>query len=371
MDESRGAWIALNLLAGLRPAHRRRLVEVCGGPGAVFTAPPHRLMQARPPERALEKIASFDPKSSVERELERASERGFSIVTPADGSYPSHLRNLPDPPCALYVQGRLEPSDDLAVAVVGSRKASAYGLEAATILAHDLAVRGVTVVSGLAIGADSAAHRAALEGGGRTLAVLGSGLDRPYPLRNRRLIEAIAGNGAVLSEYPLGTDPQPWHFPQRNRVIAGLALGTVVIEASALSGSLGTAREALESGREVFAVPGRIFSERSVGSNTLIRAGHARLVQRAADVIEELPEPWRSQVAPDPDAPAAPKDLPEEEARVLAQLEPAEPVHVDDLARSVDMDLGSLLNALLSLEMRRLVQTAPGGRYLRVTAPAR
>ncbi len=366
MSESREAWIALNLLTDLWPALRVRLVEACDGPVGVLTGGRDRL-RAVPGLRndIITKIDRFDWKSSVYTELERAQEHGFTVLTPADASYPRKLLEIHDPPPALYVQGELLPADDRAVAIVGSRRASFYGLECARAFGRDLAAQGLTVVSGLALGADAAAHQGALEAGGRTLAVLGSGLDVPYPRRNRKLHEQVAAHGAVLSEFPLGTQPLPHHFPQRNRVIAGLALGTVVVEATARSGSLVTARLAVEYNREVFAIPGRISSERSLGTNYLIRAGHARLVQRAADVLEELPRPRPGEAAPLPPDPPAPPLLPDHESAVLACIGTDEPVPVDVLLGSSRMEMGALLDALLSLEMRRLITVLPGGRYVR------
>jgi len=366
MSESREAWIGLNLLTDLWPALRVRLVEACDGPVGVLNGGRDRLRSV-PGLRTdiITKINNYDWRSSAGAELERARERGFTILTPADPSYPPKLLEIHDPPPALYVQGELLPADNRAVAIVGSRRASFYGLECARDFGRDLAAQGLTVVSGLALGADAAAHQGALDAGGRTLAVLGSGLDVPYPRRNRKLHEQVAAQGAVLSEFPLGTQPLPHHFPQRNRVIAGLALGTVVVEATARSGSLVTARLSVELNREVFAIPGRITSERSVGTNFLIRAGHARLVQRAADVLEELPRPETGKMVPPPPDPPAPPALPEKEAAVLSCIGADEPVPVDALAGASQMEMGSLLDALLSLEMRRLITVLPGGRYLR------
>lgn len=366
MSESRDAWIALNLLTDLWPALRARLVEACGGPEGVLNGGRDRLRSV-PGLRTdiINKIDMFDWKSSVCIELERAREHGFTVLTPADPSYPAKLLEIHDPPPALYVYGELLPADDRAIAVVGSRRASFYGLECAREFGRDLAAQGLTVVSGLALGADAAAHQGALEAGGRTLAVLGSGLDVLYPRRNRKLLEQVAEHGAVLSEFPLGTRPLPHHFPQRNRVIAGLSLGTVVVEATARSGSLVTARLSVEYHREVFAIPGRITSERSMGTNYLIRAGHARLVQRAADVLEELPRPAAGIEAPPLSDPPDPPALPEQEATVLSCIGTDEPVPVDALAGASRMEMGSLLDALLSLEMRRLITVLPGARYLR------
>ncbi len=369
MNETREAWIALNLLPEISPTVRARLVEACGSPLGVLGSSRAALRNVRGVRTdIIDKLADFDWKSSVSRELEKVHELGIQVITPADAGYPAKLLEIYDPPPALYVRGSFAAADERAVAIVGSRRATHYGLEAAREFGRDLAAQGVTVVSGLALGADAAAHRGALEAGGRTLAVLGSSLDRPYPRRNLELLEEVVQSGAVISEFPLGTDPLPFHFPRRNRVIAGLALGTVVVEASARSGSLVTARMALEAGREVFAVPGRITSDRSLGTNFLIRAGHARLVQCAADVLEELPGQTRRNPAEPEERPEAapPPGLPEDEAALLARIDREDPVPVDTLVEASKLELGAVLNALLSLEMRRLIRSVPGGRYIRL-----
>ena len=369
MNENDTAWVALNLVPGLQPARAIRLAEALGGADGVFRADPARLRAIRglSPE-TVHNIVTFPWRSKANDEITQSNNRKFHILTYASDLYPARLRNIPDPPPVLYVHGELLPGDDLCVGVVGSRSPSPYGLGAAADLGRDLARRGVTVVSGMAKGADSAAHQGALDGGGRTVAVLGSGLDVPYPRRNRRLMERIARRGAAVSEFPLGTRPAPWNFPRRNRVIAGMTLGTVVIEAAARSGSLITAELALEGGREVFAVPGRVTSPRSEGTNSLIRDG-ARLARSAADVIDDLPAEWRERARPEPRSldPRLVAGLDEGETRVLAQLDPDEPMLVDALARDVGLPHGRLLDALLSLEMRRLVRAVPGGRYMRTS----
>jgi DNA processing protein len=366
MSESRNAWIALNLLADLKPALRARMVESCDGPLGIWSEGRDKLRSV-PGLRIdiLNKIGRFDWKRSVLIELERAQEAGFTVLTPADASYPPKLLEIPDPPPALYVRGSLRSADEKAVAVVGSRNASSYGLECARRFGADLTTYGLTVVSGLAMGADAAAHEGALEAGGRTIAVLGSGVDVPYPRRNRRLLERIAEQGAVVSEFPLGTQPMAHHFPQRNRVIAGLCLGTLVVEATARSGSLITAREALDYGRDVFAVPGRVTAERSVGTNVLIRNQQALLVLRASDVVEALRRPGLELPDPAGANPPPPPELPAEEAAVLACIDADHPVGMDSLAGASDLPMSALLDTLLSLEMRHLIRTLPGGRYIR------
>jgi DNA processing protein len=291
-------------------------------------------------------------------------------LAPDDERYPALLRAIPSPP-RLEVRGTLAPSDSLAVAIVGSRRATPYGLEVAETLAAELAARGVTIVSGLARGIDTAAHKGALSGGGRTLAVLGNGIDIVYPPENRDLTGAIERQGAVLSQFPRGTEPRPFHFPVRNRTIAGLALGVIVVEAGERSGALITASLAADLGREVFAVPGRVGSEASRGPHGLLRDG-AILVRDWADVVQELPEPWRRAVQ----VPAAGSDEAEQkmtgtEAVVLAALKPDEPLHIEDLTALVALTPGRLASALVTLELAGRARQLEGQRWVAVPMRSR
>jgi DNA processing protein len=365
MSEVDRAWVALNLVP-MSPRVRWRLAEACGGPASVFSSRRERLREilSHRPEIA-DKIIDINwmPKASLE--IANAKKRNIHILTPSMHMYPNALRELNDPPTALYVRGELIEEDALAVAIVGSRAATEYGLCTASLLGRGLSERGITVISGLALGADAAAHRGALEGGGRTLAILGSGIDVIYPRRHWRLYEKVAERGAVISEFPLGTSPTRWTFPQRNRLIAALSLATVVVEAAERSGSLITADFATDLGRVVCAVPGRVTASRSHGTNALIRDG-AALVRDANDIIEGLPVDWRDQVLPaseriDPEA----LGLNPAEARVLSQVGADEPVHLDALAKRSGIDQAPLLSILLALEFRRLVRPVPGGRFLR------
>jgi DNA processing protein len=259
------------------------------------------------------------------------------------------------------MRGDLKEADDPAVAVVGSRRATEYGLEMAGRLASEIASAGVTIVSGLARGIDQEAHLGALEAGGRTLAFLGSGLDRIYPRESARLVERISNAGAILSEFPLGTPPLAGNFPVRNRLISGVARGTLVVEAAPASGSLITARMALEQGREVFAVPGNVTVRTARGSNQLIQQG-AKLVMCGRDVLEEIPGagvPDQASAEADESAGTG------EEERILRHLPPAEPVALDDLARVTEMEAGPLLAALLKLEMDDRVKQLAGCRFMR------
>jgi DNA processing protein len=281
-------------------------------------------------------------------------------LTPADSGYPHSLRFIFDPPPELYVRGRIERRDVEAIAIVGSRDASPYGLATAERLGRELASAGITVVSGLAIGIDAAAHRGALAGGGRTIAVLGSGIDTIYPHRHRRLADEIAESGAVVSEFPHGTPPRAWHFPLRNRIVSGLSLGVVVVEATEKSGSLITARLALEQGRAVLAVPGEAGLGRTRGVHRLIRQG-ATLVESAADIVEDV-LPWRSPARTAPSGESSWRPASSEHARVLEAFESAT-MHVDRLIERSGLDAARMLEILLELELAGKVQRHAGMVY--------
>jgi DNA processing protein len=288
------------------------------------------------------------------------------LLAPGDLGYPALLATTPSPP-PLTVCGTLTTDDALAVAIVGSRRATAYGVEIAERLASDLAAHGVTIVSGLARGIDTAAHRGALAGGGRTIAVLGHGIDLCYPPENRALADEIASHGALVSQFLTGTPPQPWHFPARNRTIAGLALGVVVVEAAERSGALITASAAGEFGREVYAVPGRLTSETSRGPHGLLRDG-ATLVRSWCDVVQELPSPWREAVRDasssldvTPSSPATTA-----ESTVLAVLAADEPTHIDDVIVRCGMLPARVSATLMSLELTGHARQLEGQRWIAV-----
>jgi DNA processing protein len=286
----------------------------------------------------------------------------------ADDRYPAWLRAIPDPPAVLYCDGRIEPRDRQAVAIVGARKATPYGLRVTETLARELSGAGFTIVSGFARGIDAAAHRAALDAGGRTIAVLGCGLDVNYPPEHGRLREEIAASGAVLTEFAPGTQPRPMNFPQRNRIISGLSLGVVVVEAAEDSGSLITARLALEQGREVFAVPGSIDAPLSRGPHGLIKQG-AKLVETVDDIIEELLPQMDTAVAPKrrpgfSKAAEIPNLSPEE--RLLLDQMSRDPLHLDDLTERSGLTPAGVAGILLGLELKGAVRRLPGQRYYRL-----
>jgi DNA processing protein len=292
-------------------------------------------------------------------------------LVPTDPRYPALLAAIPAPP-ELDVRGALEPGDALAIAVVGARQATAYGIEVAETLAADLAARGVTIVSGLARGIDTAAHRGALGAGGRTLAVLGHGIAHVYPPENRALADAIAARGALLSQFPASLGPLPYHFPARNRTLAGLALGVVVVEAAERSGALITAGLAGDLGREVFAVPGRITSAASRGTNGLIRDG-ARLVQHWTDIVAELGESWRRMIEGAPtSADEAARPAPgSDEARMLELLSVDEAQHIERLIARADVDAARAGTALIGLELAGWARQLAGQRWVATGARAR
>ncbi|MGH7309334.1 MAG: DNA-processing protein DprA [Candidatus Rokuibacteriota bacterium] len=284
---------------------------------------------------------------------------------PRHPRYPALLAAAPAPP-DLWVRGTLVAEDTLAIAIVGTRRASAYGAAVAERLAFDLAARGITIVSGLARGIDTAAHRGALAAAGRTLAVLGSGVDVVYPPESRALMEEIVARGALVSQFPLGTAPLAWHFPARNRTLAGLALGVVVVEAPERSGALITASLAADLGREVFAVPGQITSPTSQGANALIQDG-AKLIRGWQDVVQELPDQWRRAVrAPSPGHEVEVPAVDSEEGRLLALLRPDEPQHIERLIARTGSSPGRVAAALIALELNGRARQLDGQRWVTV-----
>ena len=363
MDDTRW-WIALNCTMGLAASRAHALVEKFGSPRAVLGAGTERLASIRGVSKELaSRMSDWRSVVDPDRELERAREAGARVICLDDEAYPGQLREIHDPPVVLYVKGTLEKADDRAIAIVGTRRPSHYGVSTTEQLAYDLASRGITIVSGLARGIDSAAHRGALAGGGRTIAVLGCGVDVVYPRENRALMDKVPGSGAVVSEFPMGTQPDRPHFPRRNRIISGLSLGTVVVEAAERSGSLITAGLALQEGREVFAVPGKVDATTSRGTNRLIKQG-ARLVENAADVLEELgavlgPVPPAAK-AQEARAPAL-----EASEKAVYELLSSDPIHIDDIIRKTGMHAGEAASVLLLLEVKRLAVQLPGKLFAR------
>jgi len=319
------------------------------------------------PGCAAKVLALEDPARDVENEMERARQAGVRVLVDGDPDFPSVFKDLYDPPFVLWMRGTYLQADEKALAVVGCRKPSVYGLQVSNRLSEALARGGYTIVSGLARGIDSAAHRGALSvKGGRTLAFMGSGFLQIYPPENVELADRIAGSGAVFSEYPLDSKPLALHFPQRNRLISGAAKGVLVVEAEEDSGSLITVDHALEQGRTVFAVPGPIHQEQSKGTHALIREG-AKLVMDANDVFRELGDPAASAVVRARKSPASFRvaDLTEEESLLMDNLS-FEPMHLDALARETGMPARRLSELLLVLEKKGCVSQAPGHCYFRL-----
>ncbi len=360
--QERQAYIVLNMIEGLGPVTVRRLIDCLGSPKAILEADREALMQARGVgEKLALKIVVQRDSIDPEAEIEKAEEQGARIITPLDEEYPDALKAIHDPPLALYIKGHLHDADRKALAIVGSRATSQYGLKAADRFAFQLGQTGFTVVSGLARGTDTAAHMGALKSKGRTIAVLGGALDCLYPPENAELAEKIAKQGAVISEYPLGRQADRMTFPYRNRIISGLSMGVLLIESDIKGGSMHTADAANEQGRTVFALPGRIDTPGAKGPHLLIRNG-AKLVQSLDDILEEyeLLIPAAELEAPAA-ATAARPDVPltEPESNVVQALW-EEPLDVDALARAVGMASHELSGLLLGLEMKRVIRTLPG-----------
>jgi DNA processing protein len=370
-------WVELNMTPGIGPRAAAKLLERFGSAEAVYKATRVELEHLRLPPEAVDTIIARDLLPRAEAEINEVKTLGGDILLLDDGVYPSSLREIYDPPIVLYVKGAWSDClDRPCIGVVGSRRCSTYGQNAATMLARDLAERGITVVSGFARGIDAAAHRGALEAGGRTVAVLGTGIDEVYPRDHKKLAaEILDRGGAVVSQFPLGTPPVSENFPYRNRIISGLSLGVVVVEAAENSGSLITARLAMEQNREVFAVPGNITSRNSFGTNYLIKGAGAKLVQQWQDIAAELPQQIAASLLPPPfskkEIPVAerlafvPEGLSPSETSVFKLLTPDSPAHVDWLFDKSKLPISELTAALLSLEIRELVRALPGRCFVR------
>ncbi len=361
-------WLALNAIPGLGAGRARLLLKRFGSPRAALEASGAELrgipgIGLKLTRRIIDREKYLD----LEKEFRLLEKHQVKVIIAGDRSYPRNLADIFDPPLILYVKGEFLSGDQLAVAIVGSRRSSLYGGRVAEKLGRELAARGLTVVSGLARGIDSAAHKGALASGGRTIAVLGSGLDRVYPPENKNLMEQISSRGAVISEFPMSAKPDRGNFPRRNRLISGLSLGVVVVEAAQRSGALITVDCALEQGREVFALPGKVDSLTSRGTNKLIQQG-AKLVATSEDIIEELKPLWGNRC---PEKEAKNEDrlpLPplKEEERKLYDLLSDEPQHIDFLIGKSGFSAGCLSSLLLMLQMKRLIKELPGKMFVKV-----
>ncbi len=349
----------------------RRLLSAFGSPEAVFGATAEDLVRVSGiSERKARNIKQFAGWGNVEKQVELLDKSKARAITCVSPEYPSLLRQIEDAPAVIFVKGCIEDEDKFAIAIVGSRKTTAYGRLVAERLSSDLAGAGFTIVSGMARGIDTVAHKGAIEAGGRTIAVLGSGIDRAYPPENIGLMERISGSGCVVSEFPFGTQPTRENFPRRNRLISGLSLGVVVVEAATGSGALITANSALEQNREVFAVPANINSPTAAGTNELIKKG-AKLVQKSDDIIEELAPVLKGYVgaAKRSASPGCAKKFrgPQaemtDEERNLCDILTGEPVHIDDLSRRLSLAPAKALSLLLNLELKGIVRQAEGKMF--------
>ncbi len=353
-------WIALSLVPDVGPVMAKKLLTAFGSPENIFAAGQSDLHEIKglTRERAAH-IRDFRFRDMAEAYSKAAEKKGIRVVGYHDPLYPDVLRETEGTPVVLYMKGEYLPADRYGIAVVGSRDNSPYGEQVTRKIAQDLAAAGFTIISGMARGIDTLSHAAALAAGGRTIAVLGSGLDVYYPSENRALMERITRSGCGLSEFPPGTMPHRENFPRRNRIISGLALGVLVVEAAVDSGSLITAQYALEQNREVFAVPGNITSRNSAGTNRIIRQG-ARVVTEARDIIEELAPVLKGFISASNTAPQV--EMSDEESRICAVLS-REPKHIDVLSREMTLPVHRALGLLLSLEIKGVVRQSSGKRF--------
>ena len=360
VDASLNAWLTLSLIRGLGGESARRLLKDFGSPEAVLSASISSLKSVVKADVATE-ISKGISEDAIAPTLAWLEDGNNHIVTLADGDYPQALLNISDPPLLLYVKGRLDLLNRPALAIVGSRSATPQGIKNAEAFAKSLSDRGLCIISGMAHGIDSAAHGGALRGQGASIAVVGTGLDKVYPAANRDLAHALALQGALISEFPLGTPPLAANFPRRNRLISGMSIGCLVVEASLQSGSLITARLALEQGRDVFAIPGSIHAPQSKGCHALLKQG-AKLVETAQDILEELggslAAPMRSTAAQAADA--------QDSGSVLLGHLGFDPVDIDTLGARCGLTIAELSAMLLSLELEGRICTLPGGLYQRI-----
>jgi len=359
--------VALNMTLRLGMAEYERLVGVFGSHGALMEASSGDLQRVGGlGARLAAEVARLRTSDDPDEELRQAAERGLTVLAFHDPTYPALLRRIHNPPLVLYVEGALTEADAVAVAVVGTRHPTHYGTTQAARLTAELAARGLTILSGLARGIDTVAHRSALDGGARTVAVLGSGLARLYPPENATLADEVSGHGALVSEFPLHTPPWRSNFPRRNRIVSGLALGVLVIEAAGNSGALVTADWALEQGREVFALPGRVDRRQSRGSHRLIKQG-ARLIETSGDIIEGLGAVGEA-LAPARPKPATPTlELSGDEATVLGAIGD-EPTHIDAITDTCGLPAHQVAGVLMVLEIKKAVDQLPGKLFARTAA---
>ena len=352
-------WIALSMSPDIGPVGSRKLLSVLRTPANIFNSDINTLISVDGIGKTRAKsIKEFSLWDNIEKQIKAMGEKGIRAVSFDESSYPEMLRETEDAPVVIYVKGDIQPQDRYAIAIVGSRKPSHYGTSVAENISEELASMGFTIVSGMARGIDSLSHNGALRAGGRTMAVLGSGIDVPYPPENKMLMDKIAECGCVISEFPPGTVPDKENFPRRNRLISGLSLGVLVVEATSDSGSLITAGYALEQSREVFAVPGSVTSPLSRGTNELIRRG-AVLTRKAEDVVEELAAVLKGFIRSKDRAKIEVTD----EEKELCNLLSGEPKQVDIISRESGLPSSRILGILLGLELKGAVKQTTGKRF--------
>ena len=364
MDYSIQEWLTLHLVSDLGAKGFKRLLDTFGCPANVFKASRKDLQQVGGIRtKAIEQLVTTPPYKQAEEEIYKAKQSGVSILSWADQDYPALLKNIYNPPMVLYVKGDKTKLKQNGIAVVGSRAATSYGLKVARHMSGQLAANGIAVISGLALGVDTAAHNGSLDESGGTIAVLGCGLDVIYPRQNVNLAQRIGQKGAVVSEYPFGTKPDAFRFPARNRIISGLSYGVLVVEAAARSGSLITARLALEEGREVFAIPGRVDSSKSSGTHRLLQEG-AKLVNRVDDILEELPfrRPVFSKTSENEQERLTGRVLQGDETKIMSVLD-GYPKHIDSIIDQAGISTKKVNELLLVLELEGLVESLSGQQY--------
>jgi len=355
-------WLALSFVPGVGRVTYSRLINQFNSPRLVLEAPIEKLKKCVN-EKVARAIKNFSHKDRVEKELSLMKRFQVSLVTLKDNNYPKNLAHIYDPPPFLYMKGKLKEEDKISIAIVGSRLSTNYGRSVAERISRELTKQGITIISGMARGIDSSAHKGALSANGRTIAVMGCGLDVMYPPENSKLYQQIVSKGAVVSEFPMSTPPEGSNFPTRNRIISGISLGVAIIEASSSSGSLITARLALEQGREVFAVPGMVNYATSKGTHRLIKDG-AKLIENASDILDEILPQCSS-----PDNTSRANNLSEKlsdlspEAKSIFKFLDKEPIHIDAVIKKSGLSIGLISSILLDLELKGIVEQSPGKMF--------
>lgn len=356
--EQKAYWVGLNLVKGIGAVRFKLLTDFFGSAQAAWEAPPDAWLSVGIPQKAVAQFTQVREQVDLEKVMEKAAENGVKILTWVDADYPRRLKEIDQSPPVLFLKGSINVEDDWSVAVVGTRRVTPYGRQVADEIGRFLAQNGITVVSGLARGVDAIAHQAALQAGGRTFAVLGSGVDVIYPPEHRKLAAEVARQGALISDYPLGTQPDGVNFPPRNRIISGLSLATVVVEAGEKSGALITAEFAVEQGRDVFAVPGSILAAQSQGTNRLIEQG-ARPLLKMSEILEAL------KLDQIPAKQQARKLAPVsgDEQRLLSHIS-SEPVHIDQLCELTGLPITDVSATLTMMELKGFISQVGGMNYV-------